>query len=364
VTGYHELRALLRDPRIGVRMHQPPKETGAREGFYRARAEAMRAFATVLSERAPEDHRRLRRIVSRAFTPAEVAARRARIQEIVDERIDIGLERGTMDVLGELGRPLALKVGGELMGLPRDYEHEWAPILRELGYRIDVTTLTPSRAARGILAATALASRLRELIRTSSAPPESANGLLWEFEQSRARGEMSEAEVVGNAVVLAFATHATTQHLISNGLLSLLRNRAQWELLCEQPQLVDSAVEELLRYETPAAVALRLALDDVEIIGVTIRRGDPIMFVLAAANRDPAVFEHPDQLDITRNPNPHLGFGGDAHYCLGAALARLEAQVAIGTLARRAPQLRLAATELEWEDTVSIRGLKHLPVRF
>jgi cytochrome P450 len=172
---------------------------------------------------------------------------------------------------------------------------------------------------------------------------------------------LTDDQLIGHAGLLLMAGHVTTQHLVGNAMLALLRHPDQWNRLCEQPELIVTAVEELLRYDTPAAGALRVARDDITIEGAVIRRGDPLVLLFGAANRDPAVFSEPDRLDITRSPNPHLGFGHDSHYCIGAALARLEAEVMIGTLARRAPRLRLASGTLEWEDTLMVRGLRSLP---
>jgi cytochrome P450 len=173
---------------------------------------------------------------------------------------------------------------------------------------------------------------------------------------------MSEDELVSHGALLLFAGHINSQHLVGNGVLALLRNPDQWELLRSRPELIESAVEELLRYDSPAWMTPRLALTDFAIAGETIRRGEHIALLLGAAHRDPSIFVDPDKLDITRSPNPHLGFGHGAHYCLGAALGRLEARIMIGTLVQRVPRPRLDDAPLEWEDTMAIRGLKSLPI--
>jgi cytochrome P450 len=215
---------------------------------------------------------------------------------------------------------------------------------------------------RALMAMMALGSRLRELISDWRARPPTEGGLLWELERARSRGEMSEEEVVGNGALLITTGHVTAENLVGNGVLALLRNPDQWELLRTRPELIDSAVEELLRYDSPVAATPRTAVADLSIAGETIRAGEQIALLFGAANRDPSIFVDPDRLDISRSPNPHLGFGYGAHYCIGAALARLEARVMIGTLVRRVPAARLQGAPLEWEDTLMIRGLKSLPI--
>jgi cytochrome P450 len=290
-----------------------------------------------------------------------VAARRGRIQELTDERVDAALARGRLDVVRDLGRPIALTIAAELLGLPAEMHVPCGDRARDLIYRVDVFTVTPARWERGLMAMIGLAPLLRELLLHGRAHPPAEEGLLWALERARIRGEMTEDQVVGHGALLLMAGHITTQHLVGNGVLALLRNPEQWTKLCERPELIKSAVEELLRYDPPSAATTRVAREDITIAGETLRRGEPLALLFGAANRDPAIFHEPDVLDITRSPNPHLAFGYDAHHCIGAALARLEAEIMIGTLARRAPQLRLESGNLQWEDTLMVRGLRSLP---
>jgi cytochrome P450 len=362
VTGYEEVRTLLRDPRVGTATPPEPRATSpSASRFLRARQDAGRLFASFMYER-PSDHARLRPLLQPALSPSRVAVRRDRIQQLTDERMDEALARGTMDVVADLGRPLSRTVVLELLGVPPEMHAACGAAAGDLVYKVDNFTLSPARQERGLLAMVALASNLRDLISRWRAHPPAERSLLWELEQARARGEMSEEEVVGHGALLLLAGHVTTQHLVGNGVLALLRNPGQWELLRADPELIETAVEELLRYDTPSAAILREALADFAIAGETIRAGDRLALLLGAAHRDPAAFSDPDRLDITRSPNPHLGFGHGAHYCIGAALARLEARIMIGTLVRRIPMPRLAGDELEWEDTLAVRGLKSLPI--
>ena len=189
----------------------------------------------------------------------------------------------------------------------------------------------------------------------------SDDGLLASLDGARARGELSEQEVVGHGAMLLFAGHLTTQHLIGNAVLALLSAPDQWRRLCERPELVEPAIEETLRFDPPSPVAPRRLLADVEVGRARLRAGDQLLVMLAAANRDPAAFPEPDRFDLERRPSRHLAFGHGGHRCIGAALARLEAQVAIGVLARRLPELRLDGDPVR-EPSTHLRGLASLEV--
>jgi cytochrome P450 len=357
VIGHAQARSLLADPRVVAhRAHEPAAtDVAFAHPLVRARADATQLFASFVHHRPPPDHARLRRLIAPAFSPRQVAARRMRAQELCEASVDAGLARGRMDVVGDLARPLALTVSGELLGIPAALHDELGALARDLARALE--PFRPSAAARerGVLAMIALAERLRELLRD-----ERLDGLLGSLQRAAARGEISEPEVVGHGALLLFAGHLTTQHLIGNGVLALLGAPDQWRRLCEQPELVEHAVEESLRFDPPSPVAPRRLLADVEVGRLTLRAGDPVWMLLAAANRDPAAFPAPDAFDLTRRPNPHLAFGHGAHRCVGAALARLEAQAAIGALARRVPAVRLAG-EPTWERS-TLRGPATLEV--
>jgi cytochrome P450 len=192
------------------------------------------------------------------------------------------------------------------------------------------------------------------------APSELISALL----DAHAGGELSTDELLANFGLLFFAGYETTSTLISNGMLALLRHPDQLRRLQDEPALIASAVEELVRYDTPSQLATRKALADVELDGLRFREGERLILLLGAANRDPERFSEPDRLDLGRSPNPHLGFGQGIHYCLGAHLARLEAQIALSTLVRRLPGLALEDKPLEWAPSLELRRLKALPVRF
>jgi pimeloyl-[acyl-carrier protein] synthase len=269
--------------------------------------------------------------------------------------------RGRLDVVNELGRPVALAIAMDLAGIPEAMRPEVAGQASELFHRL---ATRPAVRERGLLALTALAPRLRELIAEWQVRPPDDDNLLWSLEQARTQGALSEDEVIAHGVLLLLSGHLTTQHLTGNGVLALLRHPDQWDLLRARPQLIETAVDELIRYDSPGTMMQRTALDEIEAADETIGRGDRVFLLLGAANRDPAVFADPDRLDITRSPNPHIGFGGGVHACPGAGLARLEAEVVIGSLVRRLPPPRLETEALEWEEASQVRGLVSLPILF
>jgi cytochrome P450 len=364
VSGYRAVRDLLRDPRAGAEWPLEPSSRGTPGGhrFVTARADAQQLFASFMSHRAPSDHARLRRLVRPAFSATQVDARRATIQRMTDERIDEACARGAMDVVGDLGRPVALNVAADLLGIPQELRVELGGWARDLAHVFETFAATTALRERGLLAMLSLDPCLRELIAGWREHPPAADNLLWAMARAEDRGELSADEVVAHGALLLLTGHLTTQHLIGNGVLALLRNPDQWSLLRAHPELIAGAVEELLRYDTPAPVVARNALADIVVGGRTIAQGESLVLLLAGAHRDPAIFADPDRLDITRSPNPHLGFGYGAHSCVGAALARLEAQIVIGTLVRRVSRVRLETESLEWEDTFLLRGLTSLPI--
>lgn len=311
----------------------------------------------------PPDHTRLRALVSKAFTPIAVAAMRPRIAEITDELLDLAAGAGTMDVISQLGYPLPLAVICDMLGIDRGEREQFKNwvygVVRARGLVHDRTIL--EAADRGYAS---LAHRLDELLaERRRAPRDDLLSALLAAEEGAQR--LTHAEVITTVVTLFGAGHETTKNLIGNGVLALLRNPDQLELLRRSPELIDSAVEEFLRYDSPTqAPPPRVAHDGVVIGGQLVRRGESVSVLLGAANRDPAEFVQPDRLDITRHPNHHLAFSLGIHYCLGAGLARAEARSAIGRLVERMPALRLATDRIEWQKADRFRGPLALVVAF
>jgi len=357
LTRYDDCVQVLRDPRFGRAGFE-----GFLESMYGNSTPGERLPRSMLFQ-DPPDHTRLRSLVSRAFTPRVVEALRPRIQQIVDDILDQTRDARAMEVIGDLAYPLPVTVISEMLGVPagdRESIKQWsADIARSLdaiGLPVDPEIVERGRAARR-----AIGAYFRDLLPERRRRPR--NDVLSLLIAAEEQGDkLSEGELLSTCVLLYIAGHETTVNLIGNGLLALLRHPDQLARLREDPELAPSAVEELLRYDGPVQRTARIAVADVELGGRAIGKGDMVVAVIAAANRDPAQFPDPDRLDVGRRDNRHIAFGFGIHFCLGAPLARLEGQIALGTLARRRPDLALAANALEWRESQVLRGLKALPV--
>ncbi|MFE2410986.1 cytochrome P450 [Kitasatospora sp. NPDC059408] len=310
----------------------------------------------------PPEHTRLRRLVSREFTARRVEQMRGRVQEITDGLLDALVAKvaaGTevVDLLTDFAFPLPMTVISELLGVPavdRDRFRAWSrTILLPLG--------TPGQ-TEGLAE---LTGYLTDLIQAKRENP--SDDLFSDLVRANEEDRLSDAELVGTAILMVIAGHDTTVNLIANGTLALLRHPDQLALLREKPELLPGAVEEFLRYDAPLERATpRWALEDMEIGGVTVPKGGFVSIVLGSANRDGDAFEDADTLDITRaGDSRHLAFGHGIHFCLGAPLARMEGQLAIGGLLDRTASLELAVdeSELTWRQSIVMRGLESLPVR-
>jgi cytochrome P450 len=311
--------------------------------------------------RDPPDHTRLRRLVSKAFTPRMVEALAPRIQQLVDETLDSPAERGEAELIGDLAFPLPFQVITELLGMPDTDTaqlREWSGLLvRTLEPVYDPDLLRAiAEAGRSMveLITEAIDWKLRNL------SDDLLSGLIVAEEHGDV---LSEEELADQVMLLYIAGHETTVNLIGNGTLALLRNRAQLERLHAEPNLLPTAVEEMLRFDSPVQMSRRITLRDVEVGGKSIEPGAFVVLVLGSANRDRCRWgEDADQLDVTRSDaKTHVSFGGGHHLCLGAALARLEAQTAIGSLIRRFPGLALA-DEPQWNGRINLRGLSEMPI--
>ncbi len=308
-------------------------------------------------------HTRLRALCATAFTPARVAALRLHIQEIADRLIDRALPSGRMDVIADFANPLPAIVTAELFGVPvEDHENlkEWSTDFAEM---LGNFQHNPDR-ARGVLKSTEnMLDYFRNAIRDQARHPRP--GLVQSLINAEVDGaRLTEEEVIANLIVTMVGGQETTTNLIGNGLVSLLRNPDQLELLKNDSSILPSAIEELLRYESPSQQAARLA-PAYMLLGVKqIKKRQGVFAVFAAANRDPERFADPDDLDLRRPDNRHVAFAWGAHYCFGAPLARMEGQIAFETLLRRLPNLRLEPRELDWRENMGLRGLKSLHVSF
>ena len=307
-----------------------------------------------------EDHRRLRRLVSKAFTPRMVEQLRPRIQEIADELIDRVADRGSMELVDDFAFPLPITVIAELLGIP---VHDQARF-REWSSNAVTPALTPEAQEAAARRADEFVAYLDELFAQRRAEP--GPDLVSALVRAEVEGDhLTENELYGMVVLLIVAGHETTVSLITNAVYALLTHPVQLALLRDDPSLVPGAVEELLRFDSPVERAItRWAAADVELGGQRIARGDLVIAVVGSANRDEARFPHPAELDVRREDTRHVGFGRGPHFCLGAPLARLETAIALETLLRRLPGLRLAIAEdeLYWRPIPLFRSLAELPV--
>src|SRR5260221_8892550 len=317
-------------------------------------------FAKSMLVSDPPDHTRLRALVQKAFTPRMVEQLRPRIGSIVRELIErLATRGGAFDVITDLAYPLPVVVIAELLGVPPEDRETFRDWSAALAASLD-PLVSDEAALRAVQARDGLHAYLRGIIAERRRAPRS--DLISALVAVEEQGEiLSEPELVVMCTLLLIAGHETTVNLIGNGMLALIEHPVEYAQLRDTPGLIGPAVEELLRFDSPVQLTARIASEPLEIGGQHIEAGQWVLPLLGAANRDPKVFANPEQLDLTRNPNPHVGFGRGIHFCLGAPLARLEAQVAIAPLVQRFRTLELAGGPLR-RDHITLRGLKSLPV--
>ncbi len=308
-------------------------------------------------------HTRLRKLCSTAFTPRRIEGMRAHIQDITERLLDRVAQSGRMEMIADFAAPLPAIVTAGMLGVPTE-DHEmlksWSADFAEM---LGNFQHNPDRAARVLQSVEEMTAYFQAAIREQERLPR--EGLIQSLMTAEVDGQrLSEEEIIANTIVTMVGGQETTTNLIGNGLLTLLRNPAALAQLRDDPSIIEPAVEELLRYESPSQHTARIAPEDGELGGKAIRKGSAVMAVMAAGNRDPARFADPDTLDLTRKDNRHLAFGWAAHFCFGAPLARMEGQIAFATLLRRLPDLSLDAQKLVWRENLGLRGLKALHVSF
>jgi cytochrome P450 len=360
VTRYDDAVTVLKDPRfINDRVRAQTPEQAARMPWIPALFKPLERSMLNMDE---PDHTRLRGLVHKAFTPRLVANMLGRIQTLTEELLDAVQARGRMDLIRDYALPLPTTVIAELMGVPVQDRHKF--------HRWSNALISTSGSTWGMLRMLpplwAFLRYIRKQIGIRQEEPR--DDLIGALVQAREDGDrLSEDELLAMIFLLLVAGHETTVNLIGNGLLALLEHPAQMDRLREDPELIKPAIEELLRYDSPVQLASeRYAREEVTIGGVTIAPGETVHAILGSANRDERQFDRPDDLDIAREPNRHLAFGQGVHYCVGAPLARLEGQIAINTLLRRFPDLRLDVPpqSLRRRPGLGLRGLVSLPLAF
>ena len=316
--------------------------------------------------RDPPDHTRLRRLLTKAFTPRAVEAQRANIEAIVDETLDqlvAKTRRGeSIDWIGDFAYPLPATVIMDMLGVPRADLQRIKAWSHEIALFIGSAQVAGDKYARAERGAKAMAEFFRELVEARTAAP--ARDLISQLVAARDEQDALTAdEVIGTCILLLFAGHETTTNLLGNGLYHTLRFRDQWRRLVADPALTDNAIEEWLRYDGPNAAIARVVAEAVTLGAKRLTRGQRVFAFNNSANRDPEQFADPDMLDVGRDAGSHIAFGHGIHFCLGAPLARLEGQIALRRITERFPDLRLASdAPPEWADSLVLRGVKALPV--
>lgn len=363
LSRYEDCVAALRDPRLGreILKVMTPEELGwtaEPEENVRPLIEMQRGWMLL---KDPPDHTRLRTLVHKAFTPRMIERLRDSVQSLTDSLLDEAQEKGEMDIIDDLAFPVPVTVIAELLGVPASDRETFRRWSRDLAHTLELTDVQEVYIT-GSKATVEFAAYFRELAEERRRSPR--EDLLSALVAVEAEGDrLTEDELIAMCILLLIAGHETTVNLIGNGTLALLRNPDQFTRLQQDPTLIKSTVEELLRYDSPVQLTVRWVLEDMELNGHKLRKGQQVATLFGSANRDPERFANPDQLDIGREDNHHLAFGNGIHFCLGAPLARLEGQIVIGTLAHRFPNMQLTTDQPPYRNTYVLRGLQHLPVR-
>ena len=308
-------------------------------------------------------HTHMRKLCASAFTPRRVERLRRHIEEIADELIDAALPQGCIDVVGDFAERLPAIVTAHLLGMPREDHVQLKAWSTDFAQMLGNFQHNPGGVVRVLKSLDEMTRYFRSAIREDRRRLD--DGLVRSLVEAEVDGaRLTEDEVIANVIVTMVGGQETTTNLIGNGLLTLLRHPDRLIELRDTPEIADTAIEELLRYETPSQHTGRICRTDTVLGGQTIPAGAPVLAVMAAANRDPARFADPDRLDLTRADNRHLAFGWAAHFCFGAPLARMEARIAFQALLRRLPDLALTDQPPVWRDNLGLRGLTALPVTF
>lgn len=360
VTRYKDVVSVLRDPRaVSDRRNVGDGGTGPMERWWMPGPVKLLLNSMVMKD--PPDHRRLRNLVQKAFTPSMVAGLSARVEDITSELLDAMAGRPHIELIEDLALPLPLTVISEMLGVPPADRARFRGMLAKV---VGPDAMSPVGFVLNLPHMFQLNRFFRRLValRRENPGDDLVTALVHAEEDD---DRLTEDELVSMVFLLLFAGHETTVNLIGNGVQALLAHPDQLALLRENPALIDTAIEELLRFTNPVGtVSPRFAREDMEVAGVSVPRGTTLTLLLASANLDEAAFPNAHRLDITRDPNRHVSFGLGAHFCLGAPLARLEARVAIPALLRRFPNLRLAvpASHLRLRSNFALRGLHALPL--
>ena len=353
LSRYADIARVFQDPRFGVDRTQS-KVFQRLDLFGALSPDFSASVQTTLLMQDPPNHTRLRRLVTKAFTPRVVENLRSRIQEIVDELLERIKARGEMALIHDFAYPLPVRVIAEMLGIATEDEAEfkkWSDALTVL--------LDPIQAEGGMAPAEHAYAELSAYMRKVFAArlPEPRDDLTSNLVRVEEGGEgLTEIEMLSLVTLILGAGHETTTNLVGNAVMALLQNPAERRRLQDDPSLIRSAVEEFLRFDSPIQLTDRVAKEDLDVDGHRVRKGDLVALLLGAANRDPEQFDEPDRLDVGRQDNAHIAFSHGVHFCLGAQLARVEAQVAVQSLLAKFPDLRGPLAPVDWKRSVVLRG--------
>lgn len=363
VTSYAEVKPALNDPRlnsgdrIGSIMDRLPTTVRLEMQPLHRHMTRMMAFTD------PPDHTRLRTLVAQAFTMRTVANLRPKIQLIVDNLLDIVKDNGQLDLVHDFAFHLPAIVICEMLGIPKHDREMFKRWSNDIVGFVSAGEVTPEKAERAQQSVGFLTDYFHHLVEERRHHPQ--DDLISALVAAEEQGDkLTEDELLSMCVLLFFAGFETTEGLIGNGLLALMRHPDQLQRLRTDPSLITASVEEFLRYDNSVQRQSRVASENIVMANQQIRQGQYVILFIGAANRDPAQFAEPDRLDISRADNRHIAFGYGIHFCVGAPLARLESQIAISTILRRIPHLQLATETLQWEKLLALHKLKSLPVTF
>lgn len=358
LTRWADCERVLRDPRFSSNPKHRVSDVPMEERTFREQVSGDDGVNTLLFL-DPPDHTRIRQLVSKAFTPRTVERLRPRISEVCDGILDEAAERGSLDVVADLGYVLPVTVICELLGVPVEDRDQFGPWSSDASRLLDAF-IDDATMQRGLVAFMMLLNYLNDLFdERRKQPGDDLISALLAAEEAGDR--LSEEELRSIVILLFIAGHETTMNLIGNGTWALLQHRDQFDRLRADPTLIGTCIEELLRYDGPVHVTARTATCELDVAGTVVRQGQTVVTLLAAANRDPAQFPDPDRLDIGRIDNRHLTFSHGMHYCLGASLARAEGQIAIGSMIDRFPRLDVIEMP-SYRDHFVLRGLNSLRV--
>ncbi|MBM3600902.1 MAG: cytochrome P450 [Alphaproteobacteria bacterium] len=361
LTRYEDCRALLNDRRLSADRISPFRDHLKPDARARI-VDLLRTLGLWAVFTDPPLHTRLRGLMNKAFTPRAIERLRPAIQHLVDVLIDRFDGANDIDLIRDFAYPLPATVIATLIGVPvleLDRLKRWSD---DLAAFVGNALATPDKRDRAQRAVVEMSAYFRELAAAHRREPQDdvMSGLI---AASEAGDRLSEDDLIATCILLLFAGHETTTNLIGNGMLALLRHPDQMARLRAEPSQIDSAIEEMLRWDGPTMAMTRIALTGLTCGGKEIKTGDRLYLMLNAANRDPAEFDDPESFDVARADNRHISFGYGIHYCVGAPLARLEGQIGIATLLSRLPTMALAIDTLDWSDSFVLRGVRALPLR-